>query len=127
MLAFIPAFLWAGIIALMSLLPGKSIPNELFVVSDKLIHAIIYMVFTAFMVLALNYKLGSKNLNKNYIVSALIALVFGVLIEVFQESMKIGRSGDWKDAMADFVGIIVAYPLVKIVKGLRMFERILGK
>ncbi len=39
---------------------------------------------------------------------AVFALVLGAVVEVLQATMPLGRDGDWRDWMADSVGVAVA-------------------
>jgi len=130
-IVFIPAFIWAGIITIMSLLPKKRIPIEVFTISDKLIHASIYGFLTLLFLIAIYLYFYPKNSNKafanSFIISAILAFVLGVVLEFFQESMEIGRTGDWKDALANLFGIIIVYPTMKIFNGLDLIDKVLVK
>lgn len=50
------------------------------------------------------------------------ALVFGGAIEIMQEAMHLGRSGDWLDLVGDAAGIVVAWfaapPAIRAVLGI---------
>lgn len=118
-ISFIPALLWAGIIVFMSLLPGDKLPVDVLVVSDKIIHASIYfgltiLLFSAF--IFTSHDVSNSVINRKYMISLFISLIFGILIEVAQEKMNIGRSGDWKDVLANLSGIIIVYPFVKTMQ-----------
>ena len=116
---FIPALIWAGIIAYMSLLPSSELPSSLFLLSDKLIHAFIYFCLTMLIVLSFIYR--NKFLNRKttqiniFVISALISLLFGVFIEFAQDKMNIGRTGDWKDVIANSFGIVIVYPFMNLI------------
>jgi VanZ family protein len=47
------------------------------------------------------------------------ALAFGALIEVLQALMPLGRDGDWRDWVADSVGVLVALLVWAAVRGFR--------
>ncbi len=49
------------------------------------------------------------------------------MIEILQEKMQIGRSGDWKDALANLFGIVIAYHSVKILQGVEVVREFLLK
>ncbi len=127
-IVFIPALIWAGIIAFMSLLPSTKLPLNVLVVPDKIIHSIIYFVLTQLLVLAFIYR--NKLINKeglilnSFFISALISLMFGILIEIAQEKMNIGRSGDWKDVLANLFGIVIVYPIVIMVHKTNIFKKL---
>ena len=127
-IVFIPAFIWAGIIAFMSLLPSDDLPLNILVVSDKFIHASIYFGLTLLLVIALIYQYKTQIiesvLQRSYLVSAIWAFVFGLLIEVAQEKMNIGRFGDWKDIVANSFGIVIVYPFVIMMQSRDVFNRV---
>lgn len=127
-IAFIPASIWAGIIAFMSLLPNDELPTDLLIVSDKIIHSLIYFGLTLLLVLAFIYQTKivdkTKVLLNSFFISASISLIFGILIEVAQEKMNIGRSGDWKDVVANLFGIVIVYPFVIIVLNTKVFKKL---
>jgi len=114
----------------MSLLPGDKLPVNVLVVSDKIIHALIYFGLT--LLLSTGFIYTSSNVsksfnNREYLISALFSLVFGILIEVAQEKMNIGRSGDWKDVIANLFGIVIVYPFMKTMQSLDIFKKIFSR
>lgn len=103
--AFIPrpvrlgVFLLAvGVILYLTLAPSEDVPGEGFI-WDKAAHAI------AFGLLALIGLLFSTH-RRWKVVLAVWGLAVG--IEVAQAMMPFGRQGDWRDALADTVGIGLA-------------------
>lgn len=112
----------------MSLLPSSELPIDILVVSDKIIHSLIYFVLTLLIILAFIYSnelIGKSSvLIKSFIVSGLFSLIFGILIEVAQEKMNIGRSGDWKDVVANLFGIVIVYPFVIMVLNTKVFKKL---
>jgi len=125
---FIPALIWAGIIAFMSLLPSDDLPKEIFIISDKIIHAIIYFVLALLFFVGFIYRSNildkSEGVFRLFLFSAFVSLAFGVFIEVAQENMNLGRSGDCKDVVADLFGIIIVYPFVKALRNTEIFKRV---
>lgn len=106
--AFIPrplrlgVFLLAvGVILYLTLAPTEDVPGEGFI-WDKAAHAI------AFGLLALIGLLFSTH-RRWKVVLAVWALAIG--IEVAQAMMPYGRQGDWRDALADTVGVVLALTL----------------
>ncbi|WP_332765242.1 VanZ family protein [Phenylobacterium sp.] len=103
--AFIPrpvrlgVFLLAvGVILYLTLAPSEDVPGEGFI-WDKAAHAI------AFGLLALIGLLFSTH-RRWKVVLAVWGLAVG--IEVAQAMMPFGRQGDWRDALADTIGIGLA-------------------
>jgi len=112
-LFFIPVLFWAGIIVYMSLLPSNEIPKSIQLLSDKFIHASIYFGLTILLSIAFTYCNCTSSINQNYFLSVTIAFILGVCLEVLQDKMNIGRTGDWKDVAANSFGIVIVYPLLK--------------
>ncbi|MDP3659245.1 hypothetical protein [Phenylobacterium sp.] len=96
----IAALLWA------SLAPGEDVPG-LARFWDKAEHAIAYLTITA-LGLAL-YPTRCRRL-----VGAM--LVLGAGIEVLQATMGFGRDGDWRDMLANIIGVAVAAALAVILR-----------
>lgn len=46
---------------------------------------------------------------------ALAVIVFGGVVELLQDAMKMGRGGDWFDWIADAVGVVVALAVSPVV------------
>lgn len=77
--------------------------------SDKIGHFIFYFGCTTVWFLLI-YK-GIKLSNKVLKILALVALssfLYGILIEILQATITTTRSGDWRDALANTTGILVA-------------------
>lgn len=111
---------WICTIALtvLALMPGPYLPPELFNWWDKAQHAI------GFGTLAVLAVLAYPQLSKLRI--GVLLMVLGVLIEVLQFFSGY-RFGDWQDAVADGVGVLVGLGLVVgIVAGLKRFDWFCG-
>jgi VanZ family protein len=80
--------------------PIINIPNI-----DKIVHFGMYFGLTSVIILE-----NRKNLNGGYslLLIALIALLYGILIEFMQSALTVTRTGNFYDALADFVGILVS-------------------
>jgi len=87
--------LLALIIMVVCLMPGRSLPS--LKLSDKIEHVM------AFATLA--FWFGSIVVRRDLIGVAIALLLFGGLIEVAQGAMRLGRSADWEDVLADGIGI----------------------
>ncbi|NER18231.1 VanZ family protein [Spongiivirga citrea] len=77
--------------------------------SDKIGHFIFYFGCTTvwFLLLFKGIKLSNKVL-KILAVVAIGSFLYGVLIEILQANVTTTRSGDWRDALANTTGILVA-------------------
>lgn len=69
---------------------------------DKAYHSIAYFI------LALTWLLSFyKKPSKKYII-VLCCIVFGIIIEVLQSTLTIYRTGDYKDVLANSLGVLLA-------------------
>ena len=90
----------------LALTPGSYLPPEIFNWWDKAQHAIAFGVLAVLAVLA--YPEASR------LRIALLLIGQGVLIEVLQYYGGY-RFGDWQDAVADGVGVLVGLAMVRVM------------
>ena len=83
----------------MTLAPGKDVPG-VGVTWDKAEHALAWAILTGAGLLLSTRRRWAVGV---------FAFVFGAVIEVLQATMGWGRDGDWRDLVADSVGIALAY------------------
>lgn len=110
-LNYIPSIVVAGLILYLSLLrqlhvelPKLAIPHV-----DKLVHCLMYCCFAA--VLTSDLKRGNEIKNNKWIalVSILVPIVYGGIIEILQEQFFYPRTGEWLDWVADIIGTILGF------------------
>jgi VanZ family protein len=98
------------------LLPGDNLPTISFLLKipyfDKIVHLGLYFIFTLLLVSGFQLQYQGER-GKAYLLSGLIAFSIGVSIEYTQSIMHLGRSGDYRDVMANTVAIIMALVLFK--------------
>lgn len=98
----------SAVLLFMTLAPQEDLPQA--GLGDKWEHAVAWFVLT-FAGLALSPWRPRA--------IAGYALGFAVLVEVLQMTMGFGRHGDWRDLVADALGVIaafaVAWPLRRVV------------
>lgn len=93
-------FLWTLLVFYLCLMPQRKIAHIPIFGIDKLVHVLFFGIF---MFLLLFIMKPNK-----WMVSFLIATLFGCLIEGLQNYFtSLGRSGDWKDIIADALGAII--------------------
>lgn len=104
-------------VAVLCLAPGRSIPDVN--ISDKIKH------LAAFAMLA--FWFGSILVRRDLLWLAVALLTFGALIEVAQEMMRLGRSGEIRDLIADALGIVLGLGVALTPLGhwARWFESLL--
>jgi VanZ family protein len=104
---------WGGYAAAVAILlylclaPGKDLPKE--PIWDKAEHAIAWFVLAG-------VGLGFWPFRAARV--AAFALALGALVEVLQWAMPFGRDGDWRDWIADLVGVAAALAVLALARGL---------
>lgn len=106
-------------VAVVCLMPGSKLPDVR--VSDKTEH------LAAFAMLA--FWFGSILVRRDLLWLALALLVFGGLIELAQDVMRLGRHADVRDLLADGVGIALglALALTPLGRWARWLESLVRK
>lgn len=107
------AFLWALLILVLCLMPGKDVPHwdwaDLFNL-DKPVHATLFGILTFLLARAFSRDARFGWLHVHAAGGAvLVAVVYGVLTEVMQGVMMMDRTADINDAIANTVGALVAF------------------
>ena len=110
----IPAVLWTFVIASSCLAPASSFSQfsfDQFIGIDKVLHLTLYFGFFILWFLASdNWTIPKK---RNLL---LVSILFGVLIEVLQKHMGLGRSYDIADIAANIVGSLIGWFSAQFVK-----------
>lgn len=124
---FLPAFIWAIIILIISLVPASKIPaisllNVEF--ADKIIHFGMYFFFAGLISLGF-YLQNDVGLKKNYFISFIIPFFFASLTEIIQLLYIRGRSGDFYDMLANLSGILTGIFVAWLFSKTFVFERFL--
>lgn len=110
------ALLWALAILVLTLMPSSGVPRwpwmaELHV--DKFVHAFLFGVQGVLLGLALANRGTWRSPAHPFLLALLIAILYGAVIEVLQEGMGAGRSGDVWDVVADGVGALLGYGFLR--------------
>jgi VanZ family protein len=112
--AYVLAILWTIFIASSCLLPAaafRSFSFDTLLELDKVIHFVLYAVFI------LLWALAIRDVSmKQKIGLLLIGVTYGILIEVLQSTMALGRSYDIGDIVSNTVGCIVGVILITFVQ-----------
>jgi len=110
------------ILSALSLLKLESVVKEMSSVNDKVGHALAHFIFVVLWFLVFNYKFNIK-FNKALIFSALFSLVYGISIELLQGYVTVSRQNEFKDVLANILGMVFAVVLLIHVKK-RMLKNI---
>ncbi|MGB3605595.1 VanZ family protein [Psychroserpens sp.] len=78
---------------------------------DKIYHLVAYFMFT---LLVFNY-LSSKHIKKAILVSVVLTICYGIIIEVLQYALTTHRSFDGFDVIANSLGAMLAAITLRIV------------
>lgn len=110
------AIAWTITITILSLISLEGAPNLGFSFADKIAHGLVY--FTVAIVWFLAFSKGVTNtfLQKNALmISAVFSILYGICVEIMQETLVTNRQGDWQDVLANATGTILAILLLKYV------------
>lgn len=88
---------------MMSLINGSSIPLNTFNLSDKILHSSAYMVLMWVWMMTLK----QRGLSRSVFVLLIGLALFGIVVEGLQASLTESRTADWKDVVANFIGLIM--------------------
>ena len=94
--------IYVGCIVTLSLLPPQDFPQlPLFQGVDKVVHFMMYFIFSLLFCWAIKTELNYYRLF--FIIPGTIG--WGIFMEILQYSMHIGRSFSWYDILANTVGV----------------------
>jgi VanZ family protein len=114
----LPALVWAVTIFIASSIPAHSIPNFAIFSQDKLLHFLVYFIFTSLVYIALIHQSRFPALSGRPLLwSIFIAAIYGALDE-FHQSFT-GRSADVLDLLADVAGASFLVAIVLVVRRMR--------
>lgn len=104
--AWAPPVLWALLILVLCLMPGRTLPQwdwaDLFSL-DKPVHAVLFGVFTV--LLGRAFRLTKRN-GPLLLWAVLLSVAYGIGTELMQQLQALGRHGDVNDAIANTLGAL---------------------
>src|SRR5258706_6085937 len=112
------ALLWAFFILALCAIPGNRLPHLAFLDwlrPDKIAHLFLFGVLAYLFIKGFRKQTTFAVLNqypKMYAI--LISIIYGIVIELLQEYVFYGRSGEMNDAMADAVGALIGLWVYKV-------------
>lgn len=116
LLFLIPALVYTGIILYLSLINLADIPVSTLGMSDKLMHTGAYFGLGLLWMLYGIFSFQEKNLVTGIVVISLASVVFGIFIEVLQDTLTSYRELDFYDVLANTIGVIAAAFVIWILK-----------
>jgi VanZ family protein len=115
------SIIWLGLIFFASLTSSDKIPDfQLFPHVDKVIHFCMYLVLSFSLIPAL---LINKKYKKGYLLSFIISVFFGFLMEYFQQVLAIGRSAELFDFLANTIGSIAGILIYQLTFRNKIIEK----
>jgi len=104
------------VVAFLCLYPFQSDKQSTIPHFDKIIHVTLFLVLSYFWMRGLSAQNQFKKVQEKAVLTTVIsAIIYGVLIEVLQEVMHLGRSFDVLDIVADSVGVMFAFGVFRTV------------
>lgn len=97
------ALIWAIVIFILSIIPGKDLPELDINYFDKLAHATVYAILSFLILLAC----PSRTLNVIFLWAFLLPVSYGIMIELFQGTFLNDRITDVYDMIANAIGSLV--------------------
>jgi VanZ family protein len=98
------------VVAFLCLYPFQSQKESAIPHFDKVIHVTLFLVLSYFWMRGLSAQQQFKKVQaKAVLITIVSAITYGLLIEVLQEVMHLGRSFDVWDIAADSLGVMLAF------------------
>ncbi|QHI38177.1 hypothetical protein IMCC3317_35640 [Kordia antarctica] len=108
------AIAWTITITILSLISLEGAPKMGISFADKLAHGLVYFVAAIVWFLAFSRGITNTFLQKNaLLLSAIVSIIYGICVEIMQETLVDNRQGDWQDVLANTTGTILAILLIK--------------
>jgi VanZ family protein len=118
---YTPPFLWAVIIFGLCTMSRNQFPDIdqwLKVVFDKLIHVLLYTIFSILLIVSFIKQNHSYKIKQYCVLLAItISALYGIFIEFYQTYLVSSRSGDYQDIIANVSGSIIGLIGFYIVYG----------
>lgn len=120
------AFSWALFIFIISAIPGNVIEPYAIWNADKLVHSLIYFIFTILLTSGFQKQDQILNFKRSALMIAFyIAVLYGGILEILQNKIFINRSGNIPDFLANTLGAALAIYTYPFILRVRFFRRFL--
>jgi VanZ family protein len=112
---FVLAIGWTLLIALLCLITFSKLPS--FGVSgvDKYVHITLHFVFTFFWGCYFSTKKNEIKISQ-IVRIVMVSIVYGIIIEILQETITTTRHADIKDVFANITGALIAFAFFYLLK-----------
>jgi len=115
---WVSVVLWAAIILILCGMPPQDVEKiKLFEIpyQDKIVHFMLYFVLALLVMALLTLNSTLRKTRWTYLLTILICLLYGWIIEVFQRTFFPGRSFEWMDVVADTAGAVIGVLLYRSI------------
>lgn len=109
---FFAALFWTGIILFFCLIRASQLPVIKIPNLDKCVHALLHFVFTTLWFLFFKKQLYKINFKKTLLISFLLSVLFGIVVEIAQEFFTTTRRADVFDVLSNVTGATLAVLLI---------------
>lgn len=111
------------IILVLTLIPGKEVPDEELKNIDKMVHVLLFFTFTISAIIGLLKQHQFMLLNRHACkIGLFTAIVVGVVVEILQGTIVPNRAFDVFDMVANSVGVALGYGCYLLLKGKEDFH-----
>jgi VanZ family protein len=105
-------FLWALLILVIMGIPGNYFPQTTPFIKlfspDKIIHLCLFAPFSFFLLNSFTDRHSSQNIfSRHNVLTFILGTVYAFLTELLQFFVFVGRNGNYVDAIADIIGVII--------------------
>lgn len=101
------ALLYSITITVLFLAPVSGLPKISFSAADKIVHVSIYFILVNLWLAVFYYKDGFELTRKSILYVFFISLIYGILIELFQDIFTELREADLYDVVANVTGSLL--------------------
>ena len=103
-----PSILWAAFILVICLMPGRNVPVVRILHFDKVVHVSIYIVFAVVTYYGWKRQITFRAFHRQAALKIIILLaLYGLAVEVMQETLTTDRHFDLYDALANSIGAVI--------------------
>ncbi len=111
----------AGVIFMISVVPGGSVPDVPIWNIDKFVHSLVYFWMTVFLYFDL-CRAENHGLTRTLYTAVLLSLTYGGVLELLQQSAIINRTGSWSDFGANGLGALLAAGFILLLNSNRHLQ-----
>lgn len=127
---FWPAFAWAIFVFVLSAIPGNVFPRVVnfldWLQPDKLVHIFFYGLLSFLLLYGFARQYDwRKSRYTLLIITFLIGTVFGLILEVLQYYVFIGRSGNVYDFIANVLGTLIGMSIFWLLLRKKLIQKMI--